>query len=529
MISRHIHCEPQNDNYRRLAQYIADASHEGEKCLHTWCAGCWSGDDEYQLAIREVEDTQAMNVRTSKEKTYHLMISFRPEDEAKLTPETFKEIERDFANVLGFEEHQRHCGVHRNTDNIHLHIAYSEIHPETKFRHEPYRDYEKRDRLCRALELKYGLTADNGRDPDKEAGAANDVALAYEAHTGQESFFSYTQRHKGDVLTALGQAENWVDCHQAFHQFGLSLTLHGNGLIIQSHDGQHSIKASGFDRSISKPKLEKQFGAFMSVSPKLLKSDNSTDKYSAAPLHKGPDRGMLYDQFKAAMAKRQAALEEIDQQDARLFSICKLGWDKKRAEIKKTPMLRAHRQKVMKELKASENADRFALRKQMKQTRDAVRAQYPFNSWGKFLRHQASQGSETALAILRSKREKAFTEKRLPASDQLSAAPSKATLTSLVKMREIFKLEGLKIEPRYTIDTKGAIIFKLPDGGTVRDTGAEVHCSANNDQAKRIAAKLAQSRWGQSVSIDGNALKSPAHYTPSQQPQTLGRSGGLGR
>ncbi|MDL2227134.1 relaxase/mobilization nuclease domain-containing protein, partial [Deltaproteobacteria bacterium OttesenSCG-928-M10] len=87
MISRHIACAPKNDDYRRLARYIADASHKGEKCLMSWCAGCWSGDDEYQLAIKEVEDTQALNTRSTKEKTYHLIVSFRPEDEAKLTPE----------------------------------------------------------------------------------------------------------------------------------------------------------------------------------------------------------------------------------------------------------------------------------------------------------------------------------------------------------------------------------------------------------------------------------------------------------
>ncbi len=51
MISRHVKCQPKNDDYRRLARYIADADHKGEKSLLSWCAGCWSGDDEYQLAI----------------------------------------------------------------------------------------------------------------------------------------------------------------------------------------------------------------------------------------------------------------------------------------------------------------------------------------------------------------------------------------------------------------------------------------------------------------------------------------------
>jgi hypothetical protein len=66
------------------------------------------------MGIVEAEAVQGLNTRSVKEKTYHLLISFRPEDEAKLAPEAFREIETRFAQTLGFSEHQRHCGVHKN-------------------------------------------------------------------------------------------------------------------------------------------------------------------------------------------------------------------------------------------------------------------------------------------------------------------------------------------------------------------------------------------------------------------------------
>ena len=124
MISKHVHYEAAHDNYGALARYIADAGHEGEKCLAFWCAGC-AADDDYDLAIIEAQAVQSMNTRSRKEKTYHLLVSFRPEDEARLTPEAFKAIEERFAAALGFSEHQRHCGIHKNTNNIHMHIAYN--------------------------------------------------------------------------------------------------------------------------------------------------------------------------------------------------------------------------------------------------------------------------------------------------------------------------------------------------------------------------------------------------------------------
>ena len=131
MIAKHVSRKRKNDDYGRLAQYIADAPEKGEKCLVIWSAGCWSGDD-YGTGIVEAKNTQGMNTRSAKEKTYHLIVSFRPEDEAKLTPEAFKAIEERFAQALGFAEHQRHCGVHKNTNNLHLHVAYN-MYSKVKF------------------------------------------------------------------------------------------------------------------------------------------------------------------------------------------------------------------------------------------------------------------------------------------------------------------------------------------------------------------------------------------------------------
>ena len=124
MISKRIGVAPKNDNYARLATYIADAGHEGEKSLVSWCGGCLGGD-EYAEGIAEVQDTQTMNTRSGGAKTYHMVVSFRPEDETRLTPEHFKALEERFAAALGYSDHQRHCGVHKNTGNIHMHVAYN--------------------------------------------------------------------------------------------------------------------------------------------------------------------------------------------------------------------------------------------------------------------------------------------------------------------------------------------------------------------------------------------------------------------
>lgn len=268
MISKRVFIDAGNDNYARLAAYIADAGPAGEKCLMNWCAGMLGGDD-YAEGIAETVDVQARNTRAAS-RTYHLVISFRPEDEAKLTPEAFKAIEEQFASALGYADHQRHCGVHKNTANLHMHVAYNMIHPEKYTCHKEFRDFWIRDRVCRALEREFGLSVDNGIELSSSGQSLvrprrNEKARLVEAHTGQQSFDSYAQEHREAVLRSLEAAASWGDLHTALAGYGMEIKPHGNGLAIKDRNSSraaHAIKASALDRSLSLKKLEARFGPY---------------------------------------------------------------------------------------------------------------------------------------------------------------------------------------------------------------------------------------------------------------------------
>jgi hypothetical protein len=61
---------------------------------------------------------------------------------------------------------------------------------------------------------------------------------------------------------------------------------------------------------------------------------------------------------------------------------------------------------------------------------------------------------------------------------------------------------------KYRLDNKGTVIFSLPGGGIIRDSGAAIHFRPGSDgQAKVVAEKLAQARWGQAVNLAGQTLK----------------------
>ncbi|MGE4539192.1 MAG: TraI/MobA(P) family conjugative relaxase [Desulfovibrio sp.] len=526
MISRRISRKIENDDYRRLARYIRAADHGDEKCLMSWCAGCWAGED-YELAIREVADTQALNIRTTREKTYHLIVSFRPEDEAKLMSETFKEIELEFAKALGFEAHQRHCGVHKNTNNLHMHVAYNMIHPGKLARHEPYRDYHIRDRVCRELERRFGLAIDNGRSVESMEPKLTPMAATVEAQTGQQSFDGYVKERRGPILEALGQAAGWQQAHAAFARHGLEIKPHGNGLVIKDRNGKHAIKASSLDRSLSMMNLVRRFGAY--VPPGQAKEHYPEDeRYTAKPVQREPNRGALYEEYQTGITIRKAALEDLNIRAQAELGVVRTRWELERHRISREFFGR-HRFELLKIARLHEAENRLQIRKRIHAEREEVRQGTPYVTWSDFLRRKAGQGNETALAILRSKnqlvepenapsrhgqrediQEKWLKEQLEIATSAGVSSRARRGLLAVAKAGELAELEATAPSGkllfsgfRSSIDTKGTVFIHLASGGVIRDTGRRVIFST--DKITREAAlRYAKAKWGKNIKLKDN-------------------------
>ena len=526
MISKRIGIAARNDNYARLANYIADAGHRGEKALHSWCAGCFGGED-YAEGIAEAEDTQAMNTRTAKAKTYHLIVSFRPEDEEKLTPEILRGIEEHFAEALNLSEHQRHCGVHKNTGNLHLHVAYNLIHPERLTMREPFRDFRARDRLCRELEREYGLDVDNGRERKAERFALSEKAAALEAHGGRESFESYAGRHTPLILEALEQGGSWREFHEALARLGLEIKPHGNGLAVKDRHGKHAVKASALDRSLSLKKLEARFGSY--VPPQGIQEQEQS-RYQAEPLHRSPERGDLFAEYRRGIEERKARLQAAKEREDAALAAVRAQWAAKRKEIEHMSLAKKNRRNLLALARRHEAEAIAKARLAQGPEREAVRRDVPFTSWNGFLQRKAEQGNETALAVLRSRLE-AVAEERETQPEKDWSRHGNAAFTAEHATREraaletdgisgkaksrllaILRMGGLAAEEpslagfRYSVDRKGVVIFALSGGGVIRDQGKELFFSARDEAARHVALLYARKKWGKSICLDGNRI-----------------------
>jgi len=284
--------------YRDLAEYIAEAKDPGEKLEELWIVNTHAGEtlDDLEMAILEVDATQALNTRVKSNKHYHLIVSFRDEHPS---PEALRDIDREFAKALGFEEHPRVVGTHVNTDNFHMHIGYSRIHPKTLLEHSPQWDYPAMEKVCRSMEQKHGLKVDLGRADKQEANRKPKAAQDMEAHSWEQSFYSYVHEHKEPLLKAKEQAKDWQGLHKAFGEFDLVLRKRGNGLIIGSGDGKQRIKASDLDRSFSKAALEKKFGPYKRPE-RTQERAKPSKRYKRRPVTRHKGQGHLWRRYMGA-------------------------------------------------------------------------------------------------------------------------------------------------------------------------------------------------------------------------------------
>ncbi|CAK7043990.1 MAG: hypothetical protein DESF_01838 [Desulfovibrio sp.] len=81
MISKRVFIEAANDNYARLATYIADAGPDSEKCLMNWCEGMLGGKD-YAEGVAEAVDVQARYPRRFKDLSPGYQLPGRRRDQA---------------------------------------------------------------------------------------------------------------------------------------------------------------------------------------------------------------------------------------------------------------------------------------------------------------------------------------------------------------------------------------------------------------------------------------------------------------
>ena len=237
-----------------------------EKLEH---AGCRNLEGDTHASRKMEMITLAEKSVRSKMPVAHWIMSW--EEDEQPTPEQVERCVDIFLEGMSLQGHQVIFGVHRNTRNMHLHIAVNRMNPQTLRVVQPHKGFDKNagHRLMTKIEHEQGwkqtgipryVMLENGeivrrkREPEVKP---KQNALDFEHATGEKSAQRIAQEKAHAIMA---NAKSWEELHAALENVGLRFEKKHRGAVIWV--GDVAVKASNVDRQFSMSKLCKRLGEF---------------------------------------------------------------------------------------------------------------------------------------------------------------------------------------------------------------------------------------------------------------------------
>jgi hypothetical protein len=473
--------EPRDKNavpsLSKLVPYMLRGKGE-ERC--TWyMAGNLEGlhrREDAELAVEVMELLQDGNVRAKGDRTYHLVISFHPEDR-RLSPSELEGVVRRAVAAAGLEEHQYLAVRHSEQEHEHLHVAVNQIHPETLKIHHPYKAINAYQALASILEEELGL-----HRVDRTMGPSlSHKARDFEAHHGLESFSRWARRSIGGA-TELDRVGSWQALHEELKHFGVRLVRRGNGLaIVDATRSTLACKASALGRGWSKQRLCERYGDFVPCPHRDEVACEQKDAYVERPLGRAPDDGLwreYQDVLGAVRARRQELRDALSLKIDKARSAHRRRFKLRHHAIAAMPVSGTDKRKLYKMLSFERKAAERKLRVKIKGWRTAS-TDSRAGSWKEFLAARASRGDQRAIHRLTRQLRGAAIKGD---DSHLRALPSRGSHTS-----------------------RGTIVHNLPGGVRLREAAGVIELIGDShDEALEQLARLAERRFrGRRVSLLG--------------------------
>ncbi|MGB5522545.1 MAG: TraI/MobA(P) family conjugative relaxase [Polyangiales bacterium] len=466
--------QPRNDKTRsrlsRLVPYMLRGQGK-ERC--TWyMAGNLAGLDRREdagLAVDVMELLQDGNRRAKGNKSYHLVISFHPQDR-RLAPAELEDVVRRTVRTAGLEEHQYVAVRHSEQEHEHLHVAVNKVHPETLKIHHPYKAIHAYQALASILEEELGL-----HRVDRMRGRSHSHrARDFEAHQSLESFSHWARRRIGDA-TELDRIESWEHLHQELTRFGVSLVPRGNGFaIVDATRSNLACKASTLGRGWSKQRLCDRYGVFMAGPSAAEVVREQVDPYVERPVQSRDD-GLWHeyqDTVRAGRTRQAEQRQALDRKVAAARASQRQQFKLRHHAIAAMPISAQEKRRHYKALSFERKAAERKLRAKIRHWRTMSVATQP-GSWKQFLAAQAARGDRRAIRRLANRSRGAAI---LSNSRQIRALPTRSSRTS-----------------------RGSIVHNLPKGIRLRESARSIELLGDaSEEALEQLVKAARERFGSS-------------------------------
>lgn len=476
----------------------------------------------FESAASEMSGVSKQNDRI-KDPVYHFILSWQ-EDENPTDDQIFKAA-RYALRRMDMQLHQYMASIHRDTDNVHVHVVANRVNPLTFKAVSVHGDADKMQRICRELELKFNFKVDNGswvRDADNQIVRAKRGykkaprgAATLEHFGDRESLYTYAVTHCRKDINAMfrDKSATWERMHAVFDRAGLKLERRGEGMIVRDrfNPGQTPIKASRLHTSMTLSRIVPKVGEF---APSPLNDADVHDKHVHAAYN---DQLHMRDQ--GARQVRRIARAEARQKLKDDYQAYRKSWVKPDLRIAarsreiadsfRAQKLRIrhgegdpHMRKLMYNVVEFEREKAMAgLRIQLKAEREQLREEGKARpmSYRVWTEQEALKGSQAAVSQLRGWAYREGRKNRYPTrtEDVIHCGPADDT--------PLLKADGFTVR----LHRDGAAVYSRQGRDSIIDRGDSIEVYQPYDgRAVNTLTAVNMMQWksGELGKFDGNGL-----------------------
>ena len=441
-----------------------------ERC--TWyMAGNLEGLDrreDAELALSVMKIIQEGNVRTKRDKTYHVVISFHPNDRT-LADRELEDVVRRTVAAVGSQEHQYIAVRHSDQEHEHVHIAVNKIHPVTLKVHHPFRDIPLFKVLACELEKELGLHQVDRSVRRNDSDRSRD----YESARGVLSFSRWARSRVGERIDLDG-VSNWKELHARLAVHGVRVVKRGNGLaVVDATRGNLACKASSLGRHWSKQRLCDRFGDFVSGPTAEHVMTMSREVYRPKPLGPLRDDGLwreYQDALSSARTRRDEQRESLSSKVDAARAAHRRHFKWRHHAIAAMPIPGRDKHQLYKMLSFERKAAERKLRAAVKRWRTRSVDTHP-GSWKEFLAARAARGDQRAIRRLTRELQGVAIKS---GHERVRVLPSRSVRTS-----------------------RGSIIHNLGGGVRLRESAGSIELLGDSrDAALEQLVRVAKQRFG---------------------------------
>lgn len=263
-----------------LVNYIVGPERENgsEKCVYFGARGFLTVEFGSQKAEMIALSEEALR---SKDPIDHYVLSWREGE--RPTPRQIEKAMDILLDEFGMDAHQCLYGLHRDTDNFHLHVVLNRTDPLSGRAERINKgfDIEALHRAVARIEHAQGWAREeHGRyevldegvvrseSPEKETVRKPSRIRDAERRTGEKSALSIAQERVPKIAR---EATSWQDLYGKLAGQGMAYRLRGAGAVLLM--GEAPVKPSNVDRKLGLSALEKRWGIFESPTVGIEKKE----------------------------------------------------------------------------------------------------------------------------------------------------------------------------------------------------------------------------------------------------------------